>query len=579
MRKMLVNTHSSASRHLVVRIPSPHTHRVHLEITVEHAPGDSVTWQMPRWIPGAYKLVDFARNLRNVRAETLEGTPLPVIRLDLHTWRLDHGGQPFRWHHEAHLDQMTVHQAQVTADHGLINPATLCPRALEWADEPCTVRFELPPTWRVATALREMSPGLFLAEDYDRLIDCPWMLGAFHDWSFRSDDLEARVAWSGTLDPQAIPALSGGLDRIFSVTRDFWGQRPYDRYLFQYQITDDDFINGLEHADSTFILGNLDPVRRLRPLLSLTLHEVFHTWNVKRLRPVGFGPFDYGRPAHTPSLWLVEGATEYCTGWLMNRSGLAAPGDWLTEIGGWLDELERMPGRLDTTLAESSFITWNFMDDRWNGAVNYYVKGALMAMALDLELRTRTGNRVSLQTWMRTLWERFAERGLPYAPGEPEAIASELSGSNLDSFFALHLHTTQDADWQAVLGQAGLKLEKTSSRADLGARTTAKDGGLSLEGIRHLGAAQRAGLQRGDRLLSWEGRRLTAAGLQTRLEEAHPGDEVELRFFRGDRLLETRLVLDGTPAHRIEMDVMASREATATRTDWMATLQADLAKA
>ena len=567
-----------APRHLKVRIPAPHTHRVHLEIRVDDAPGDTVTWRMPRWIPGAYKLVDFARNVRNARAETLNGDPLRVERIDLHTWRLHHGGQPFRWFHEAHLDQMTVHQAQVTADFGLINPATLCPRPLEWPDTPWTLGFELPAGWRVATALPESSPGTFDVEGYDRLIDCPWMLGTFHDWSFETDDLTARVAWTGVLESRAVPALTGGLARVLETTRSFWGHRPYDRYLFQYQITDDAFINGLEHADSTFILGNLDPVRRLRPLLALTLHEVFHTWNVKRLSPVGFGPFDYDHPAHTPMLWLVEGATEYCTAWLMHRSGLAAPGDFLTEIGGWLDEMERMPGRLDTTLAESSFITWNFMDDRWNGAVNYYVKGALMAMALDLELRKHSQGQHSMQTWMRTLWDRFAAKGRTYEPGEPEAIASELAGRDLAGFFDLHLHQTRDADWQEVLAGAGLKLDRQIARADLGARTSSKEGGLVLEGILHRGAAQRAGLQRGDRLLSWNGRRLTGSGIEGWLSEAVPGETVNLRFFRGDRLLETDLVLGGTASNRVSSDPAADRGARDLGEAWLKTSQPDLAQ-
>jgi len=566
-----------ATRHLTVRIPAPHTHRVHLEIRVDDAPGEVVTWRMPRWIPGAYKLVDFSRNLRGMRAETLSGEPLRLERLDLHTWRLHHEGQPFRLRHEAHLDQMTVHQAQVTADHALINPATLCPRPLEWSDAPWSLSFELPPDWRVATALPEVSPGVFEVEDYDRLIDCPWMLGTFQDWSFETDAMTARVAWTGSLDPRATPALTGGLARILETTRHFWGHRPYDRYLFQYQVTEDEFLNGLEHADSTFILGSLDPIKRLRPILNLTLHEVFHTWNVKRLRPAGFGPFDYDRPAHTPMLWLVEGATEYCTAWLMHRSGLAGSGDFFAEIGNWLDDLENMPGRLDTTLAESSFITWNFMDDRWNGAVNYYVKGALMAMALDLELRKRSGGQHSMQTWMQTLWERFAAQGRTYEPGEPEAIASELVRSDLTPFFDLHLHQTRDADWREVLAGAGLKLERRVRRADVGARTASKEGAMVLEGLTNRGPAQLAGLQRGDRLLSWNGRRLTGSSLDSWLADSTPGDTVQLRFFRGDRLLETELVLGASASHHVTGWLGDDRAARALGEAWLQIHQPDLA--
>lgn len=549
-----MSQHARLRYHLAM--PQPHCHLFEVGLAVSGANGPTLDLKLPSWAPGAYKLVDNARNLRALVAKGPDGA-LPVERIDLHTWRVHHGGADFHVTYQVFGDKPQIHQAQLTATHAMVNGAAIFVYPAGGQDWPCELAVELPEGWEISVALEETAPLTYVAPSYDALIDAPIQAGSFERASFEALGVSHEITWQAPY-PMDRDRVVDGLKRLVEAEAAFWSgpeaqpKLPYGRYIFQYQHGPENFLNGLEHRDSMMIVGPMDLQGNAHGFFALTAHEVFHAWNVKRLRPVGLGPFDYQKPAHTTALWVVEGLTEYYTELMVLRAGLQSRSDYLRGVAGSLQMLVQSPGRLITSLADSSVITWNFGDDRWNGAINYYLKGSLVGLALDLTIRHLTENAKSLDDVMRTLWERFGETDVPYQPSDVEAIASEIAGADLSQFFDLHLRTPSETDLAPYLEHAGLGLAVASRTASLQARLTNRDGGLHVEDVRAGGAAQNAGLMAGDQIVAIGGNRAHEGLLPQIASQWMPDELVPVHFFRGDRLCETILRLGADERYIIE---------------------------
>ena len=545
--------HARLRYHLAM--PQPHCHLFEVSLAVANTTGPFLDLKLPSWAPGAYKLVDNARNLRALVAKGPEGD-LPVERIDLHTWRVHHDGADFSVSYQVFGDKPQIHQAQLTATHAMVNGAAIFVYPAGGQDWPCELKLDLPEGWEVSVALDETAPLSYTAPSYDALIDAPIQAGTFERASFEALGVVHEITWQAPY-PMDRARVVDGLKRLVETEAAFWSGSapatlPYSRYIFQYQHGPENFLNGLEHKDSMFIVGPMDLQGNSHGFFALTAHEVFHAWNVKRLRPVGLGPFDYQKPAHTTALWVVEGLTEYYTELMVLRAGLQGRSEYLRGIAGSIQMLEQSPGRLISSLSESSFITWNFGDDRWNGAINYYLKGSLVGLALDLEIRHLTENRKSLDDVMRILWERFGETDVPYQPSDVEAIACEVAGVDLSEFFTRHLRTPGETDLAPYLAHAGLQLTVASRTASLQARLVNRDGGLYVEDVRAGGAAQNAGLMAGDLVVAIGGNRANEGLLPQIASQWLPEELVPVHFFRGDRLHETIIRLGADQRYGIE---------------------------
>lgn len=565
--------HARLRYHLAM--PQPHRHLFEVRLSVTGAPGHTVDLKLPSWAPGAYKLVDNARNLRALVAQGPLG-PLQVERIDLHTWRIHHGGADFDVAYQVFGDKPQIHQAQLTATQAMINGAAVFVYPAGGQDWPCELQIDLPEGWDISIPLDEIAPLTYVAPDYDALIDAPIQAGRFERAQFEACGVTHEITWQAPY-PMDRAKVVDGLKRIVEAEAAFWSgpaaetpKLPYKRYLFQYQHGPENFLNGLEHRDSMMIVGPMDLQGNAHGFFALTAHEVFHAWNVKRLRPVGLGPFDYQKPAHTTALWVVEGLTEYFTELMVLRAGLQSRSEYLRGVASNLQMLEQSPGRLITSLAESSLITWNFGDDRWNGAINYYLKGSLVGLALDLEIRHRTENRRSLDDVMRALWERYGETDVPYLPSDVEAVAEEIAESDLSEFFERHLRTPGETDLAPYLAHAGLGLAVSSQTSSLQARTAPHDGGLMVEDVRAGGAAQNAGLMAGDLIVAIGGNRASETLLTQIAAQWLPDEVVPVHFFRGDQLCETMLRLGADIRYVIEPLPAVNELQAAIQASWLA---------
>ena len=580
--------------HYRIHPAHPAAHRFEVSCTVEAPDPAGQRFALPAWIPGSYLIRDFARHIIAIRANAA-GKPVRIDKIDKHTWQAAQlrNGQTLTVTYQVYAWDLSVRGAHFDATHAFFNGTSVFLRVLGQEDRPCHIEL-LPPdgptfrNWRVATALEPASGykgcakpygfGLYRAENYDALIDHPVEMGTFALATFDACGVPHDIAITGRHDCD-LKRLTADLQRVCVWQIRFFGQpAPMARYIFLVTAVGEGY-GGLEHRASTALLcarhdlpyrGMPGLPESYRTFLGLCSHEYFHTWNIKRIKPAAFIPYDLDRENYTRQLWAFEGITSYYDDLALLRSGVITLKDWLELTAKTISNVQRGPGRLRQSLAESSFDAWSKFyrpdENTPNAVVSYYAKGALAALALDLTLR-RNGH-TSLDDVMRALWQRFGQPGIGVEDDDVRLIAQELSGLDLRRFFTQAIHGTRDLPLKNLLAPFGIRLawEKSGTPA-LGIKTTSEDNEIRLATVYDGGAAQQAGLSSGDVLVAIDGLRATPASLDKQLARRRAGEEIAVHAFRRDELMEFKVRLASPAADTAKL--VAEEKANALRTDWL----------
>jgi predicted metalloprotease with PDZ domain len=545
----------------------PHEHLFRVEARYPAPSGTPLELWMPVWTPGSYLIREFARHVHGFEAADRRGRPLTTQRVDKCTWRIepsDSGEVAVRY--LVYANELTVRTSHLDQSHGFFNGANLFMAADALRLEPCELEVAAPQGWNVHCALPRRGDR-FLARDFDELVDSPVEMGPAEAIRFtaagKPHDL---VVWGrGNFDPAA---LARDLRDICEAEARLFGPPPVERYLFIVHLAERG-RGGLEHAASTALLYprfGFSPRKSYEDFLSLAAHEYFHLWNVKRIKPKAFVPFDYRAERATRLLWAMEGITSYYDTLLLRRAGLLDPDRTLGRLGEVISALEGAPSRRVQTLEDASLTAWikHYRPDENtpNTGLSYYVKGEAVALLTDLALRSATGGARSLDDVMRLLFERYGDgRGVP-EDGVERAVL-EVGGPGLAPFLERSLRSTEELDY-SPLAAAGLALKRRPRRgpADKGGMGAGdQDGaerawlGVDLKpGDRAVVAtafsgspAAEAGLYADDEIIALDGFRAAAQSLCERLENRRPGERARLHVFRRDELLEVELTLGARP--------------------------------
>ena len=566
----------------------PEAHLFEITCTVEDPDPEGQRFALPAWIPGSYLVRDFARHVVRIHANAGRRS-LAVTKLDKHTWVVAPSTGQITVTIEVYAWDLSVRGAHLDGTHGFFNGPSVFLRVLGKESRACEVDI-LRPTgvryrnWRVATSMaRKSAPaygfGTYRAGSYDELIDHPVEMGEFALASFRAAGVPHDVAITGRQGAD-LERLARDLKRLCEWQITLFGKpAPMERYVFLVMAVGDGY-GGLEHRASTALLCSRDDLPQpgekgvsesYRTFLGLCSHEYFHTWNVKRIKPAAFAPYDLDRENYTTLLWAFEGITSYYDDLALVRSGLIGEQEYLELLGRSLTSLARTGGRLKQTVAEASFDAWikyyRQDENSPNSQVSYYLKGSLIALCLDLLIRSRTRGRKSLDDVMRALWARHGKPGIGVPEDGWERLAEEVTGVRLRSFFDRALRSHDELPARALLAEVGIELHarpaeaasdrggRASSlsaaalgeRVTLGARTAEDPSGVKLTHVLDGGAAQLAGLAAGDVVVALDGLRVGARTLERRLDRFRPGARVRLHAFRRDELIETDVVLKGRP--------------------------------
>jgi predicted metalloprotease with PDZ domain len=577
-----------------VSAPDPRTHLFHVQCVVARPDPEGQVFALPSWIRGSYLVRDFAKHIVQLRAFAGR-REVAVERLDKRSFRCAPLAGALRLEYTVYAFDESVRKAYLDLRRGFFNPGSLCYAPVGQEAAPFEIEIRKPPgrrDWKLATSLRAVRTtrdgfGLYAADDYEDLLDHPVEMGAFERIDFKVDGIPHALVLAGRYETDA-RRIARDLAKICHVERELFHQQPkLKQYLFLTHVTGGGY-GGLEHRSSTALIcarsdlpkpGDSKIGKSYRTFLGLCSHEYFHLWNVKRITAQSFQDSDLAREAYTRDLWHYEGVTSYYDDHFLLRAGLLDAPTYLDLVAEGATRLARAPSHAVQTLADASFETWikYYQPDENtpNAAVNYYVKGALAALCLDLTLRLQS--KATLDDVMRALWLRFGAQGIGVPEGGLEAVAQDVSGLKLRPFFDLTLRSIAPLPLAELLAEFGVEARPRAqlNDADAGGRVSGETPtsytGLRLRAdgrVAHVlsgSPAEAAGVAGNDQLVALDGLRLTGAGAPGRLASLTPGRTYELLYFRGDELLRGALKPAAPPADTWTLTLQPVRGAVLTR--------------
>ena len=556
--------------------PEPHTHQFHVVAEIPSGLSEELFLRMPTWNPGSYLIREFSRHVSAVAAN------VPIEKVKKDTWRVAEAGKGCRISYRVYANELTVRTCHLDDSHAFFNGVGLFLFADESRALPVELTLDVPEGWSVCTGLEQNDDGTYIASDYDELVDCPVEAGTHEVIRYAALDVPHEVVmWGrGNYDADRIASDLTAITEASAAVFD--GSLPYSRYAFITHLTDSRG-GGLEHHNSSVLnfpqLG-FQPDDKYAGFLQLATHELFHVWNVKRIKPVAFSPYDYSQENYTKLLWVMEGITDYYAMLICARAGVSSLEYFCKTIGERLTRLAQIPGRLEQSLEESSQDTWIKLyrpdENSINSTVSYYLKGSLVALALDLAIRERSKGAKSLDHVMRALWSQAQEqRALEEA--EFGALVEEATGIAVTDLLTAYVSGTDELDVSELLRSVGLVLharpslgakdkggkpappDATETDAWLGAVLARNSKGqLLVQSVPTGSPAAEQGLYAGDEVLALDGWRTTDSGaVDARLSERAAGDIVELTVFRRDQLQTVSVKLGKKPADTFWIEALS----------------------
>jgi len=530
------------------------SHLVDIEMEVDE-PGAAIVLGLPVWIPGSYKVRDFVSFQGDVEAFDAQGESLVIEWVSTSRMTIVTAGtKTLRLRYRYYGNERSVRNTHISRHHAFINPANCLMYVEGGMSRVHHVAIDSP--WRhVSTALSPVSTGVWGALNYDILVDSPIEIGNHFVQSYERHGARHDIAitGSGDFDTQWIVERTKAIvDQGLAM----WGPLPYDRYLFIIQMLPGEY-GGLEHARCSvnmFDSGAFDDMERISKFLALLCHEYFHLWNVKRIRPIELGPFDYERPSQSRMLWLAEGVTSYYDALMAYRCGFLDRAGYLRVLSDHtIGRLQDTPGRGSMSVKDSSFLSWVKLyvptPDSHNRFPSYYVKGGVIFLLLDVHIIAETRGARRLDDGMRALWGYYrANPGVGITEQEFIGIVSDAVGVSIGPVILPWLETTFELPIAEVVSRIGLEWRavppRTSrqpmgegveshpgSRPDrwIGIATENAGSSLRVGKVWRDSPAEVAGIGAGDEIIAVNGiRTITTSDFETAVRGARNDDRLLL---------------------------------------------------
>jgi predicted metalloprotease with PDZ domain len=568
--------------HISLKNPEQHVFHVSMEIPAAAADQEIVV-ALPAW-NALYQVRDFSYRVREVRARNsaaAAAAPLPVRMLDKQTWRISLAGASGGAEaHAATLDYSIEwddpgpFNSQLNPHHAFLNFAEVLMYVPSRRAEDTQVQFDdVPLGWRIAVELAAgAAPNSFVAANYNKLVDAPTEAGKFAEFGFDQAGAHFRVIVDGK---------EWHRERLESILRDItkyevhlMGGAPFSQYTFFFHFGPYPEVGGggMEHSNCTAISTSSGDAAA-----SVTAHEFFHAWNVKRIRPQTLEPVDYTKEMYTRALWFAEGVTSAYGDYTLERSGLWSKDQFYANLAGEIGELDSRPAHRWQSVEEASLNAWLEGYDEYRlpeRSISYYNKGEIVGDMLDLAIRDATDNHKSLDDVLRRMYDVYAQQGRFYDDSQGvEAIAEEVAGAKFDDFFRRYVAGTDEIPYDKFFNAAGLelKVEKRAAPA-LGFWTTNRspDAQTRVSQVVPGSAAETAGLQAGDALVTLNGQPMPRY-LPMWLRQHEPGETVTLRVQRDNQELDLKFELGSIDLNKFTLLEMpdATEKQKRVREGWL----------
>jgi predicted metalloprotease with PDZ domain len=562
----------------------PAGHRVRATVTVAEPTPSGQIISMPAWIPGSYLIRDFARQVEVITARCGRQS-LNIKKVDNHTWRVAPCQGALTVTAEIYAWDLSVRGAHLDESHGFFNGTSVFLKPLGHESTPCELTL-LPPPGRLGWSVHTSMPlraraqntlstkgfSVYAVNDYDALIDHPIEMGRPQVARFRACGAPHELVFTGVIPGLDLQRLIRDIKRICEEQIRFFepstARAPFldgaSKYVFMTMVTGDSY-GGLEHRASTALMaarkdlptiGQEKTSEGYQTFLGLVSHEYFHTWNVKRIKPAAFAPYNLTKENYTELLWIFEGFTSYYDDLFLLRSGLIDQPTYLKTLGKQIATVWASPGRTKQSVAESSFDAWTRYykqdENSPNALVSYYTKGSLVALALDLSIRHHTQEQRSLDDVMRLMWARF---GRDFYTGEARGLREqefpnlvrEATGVDLRTEIQAWAYGHNDIPLAKLFAQHGITMQwsAASKAPSTGMRIRKQGEHQVIATVLQHGPAHQAGLSANDILVAVNGLKIDSAlnTFDALLAHYQPGDRLNIHVFRRDELRHFELTL------------------------------------
>jgi len=557
-----------------LKFERPNSHLLDVTMHVDALSGSTADVEIPDWAPGSYYIENYAANVQRFRAQSASGQELTWRKTDSQTWRIDlAGAKSVTVEYQVYANTLQNNIAQYNERHAFVGGPSVWMYVVGAKDRPATLSIAVPNGWRAATAMDHTSATTFQAPNFDTFADCPLEISDFAEKDFEVLGTKYHVIVHDVMGQKDFAKFTDDLQKavaaevpIFQLVAGTPGQAaPFKEYYFIFHVWPKTG-GGLEHLNSTQIdfgadWDSAEPapgyVNRYDLKLFVSAHEFFHAWNVKRLRPLPLGPFDYSQMVHTPSLWISEGLTSYYGALALVHAGLITPEQYLDTIGQLITKFEAYPGRSERSIEDTSWDTWFPRDSvihQDNNLLNtwysYYDGGQIMGHIMDFAIRHDTDNQKSLDDWMRLLYSRYALPKPGFEPDDAVKAASEVAGTDVSGIFRLYISGKDPIPYEQYFAYAGIAVEKKldPTKPWIGIDTTKNDDGRAkIRNITPGSPTESAGLDRDDIIYAVDSRAVDLDGFTKEIAARKPGDTVRVTVLRFAEFKDFTVTLKANP--------------------------------
>ncbi|MFD2248654.1 M61 family metallopeptidase [Pontibacter ruber] len=535
-----------------VSYTNPLSHYLTIEIVVTENTQQELYLQLPAWRPGRYELQHFAQKIQQFAA-TADGQPLLAEKVLKDRWRIKTGGAAsINISYTFYARQMDGGGSWLDETQLYLNPINCMMAVVGREHEPCQLILAIQKHWQLACGLKATDPHILLAKDYDELVDSPLIASAsLKQTKYDVAGIPFYIWIQGDCQPDW-EKIRHDFEDFTKEQLELFGDFPVTEYHYLNEILPYRFYHGVEHSNSTVI--TLGPGEQLmlpslyKEFVGVSSHELFHTWNIKKIRPAEMHPYDYTKENYFRTGYVVEGLTTYYGDFILARSGFFTAEQYFEELNNTLQRYYADFGHQNLSLAESSFDLWldGYKPGIPDRKVSIYVKGALTALLLDLQLRKATNNRANLDQVMVCLWQDFGKKGIGYTSEDYAQLVSEVAGSDFTPYFEQFIYGTAPIE-QALdeaLRYVGCTLQETANpllhKRFFGFKTTTENQSIKVAGIAP-GSPASTALSIDDELIAVNSRKLEQ-NLQALLTEDI--SLITLTLFRNKQLLTVLLQAD-----------------------------------
>lgn len=537
-------------------MPQPNSHYFSVKIDVKGNTANKQEFKLPVWTPGSYLVREFSKNLNQVKAIDATNKELVVTKKTKNAWEIQCAGQEnFTVYYEVYAFELSVRTPFLDNTHGFVAGAGVFMYTEATKNQRGFLKVYPHASFKkVSTALpsadfkAELGCFNFVFEDYDQLVDCPIEIGNQVEFDFMAAGLRHRVAMYGEANYN-VAQLQQDMAKVVQAATDVFGSNPNKDYLFiVHNVSDGQ--GGLEHKNSCVLSVSRWSYAgsNYTGFINLVAHEYFHLWNVKRIRPIELGPFNYDQECYTSLLWVMEGITSYYDELLLKRAGFYTKEEFLNKLQSQINYVEGTPGSRVQPVAHASFDAWikayRPNENSSNTTMTYYSRGAVLGAVLDAYLIQKSNKKRSLDGFMQLLYSKYAlelKRGFTEVEFEQEL--SNYCGEDMHAFFTNYVNGTQIIPYQKYFEPMGLMVkDQTSSQASIGAVFEGEEI-VKVKTVRRGSAAEEAGLSVGDEILVCDGYRVYKSMLEGMLNSLSPGESMMLTVARDEKVFQVKFIM------------------------------------